>query len=167
MGELRLFKSSEEVDYLRKACQITALAHKTAMQEIKPGMNEFEIEALVDYVFRKNGCQRVGYGSIVAGGKNAACLHYRANNEKLNDGDLILIDAGGEYNYYTSDITRTFPIGKKFSKAQAELYSLVLKSQKAALTLAKPGQTLPAIHKAATEVLVEGMLSLGFDEGCR
>jgi len=165
VGELRLFKSTEEIDYLRKACQITALAHKTAMQEIKPGMNEFEIEALVDYVFRKNGCQRVGYGSIVAGGKNATCLHYRSNNEKLNDGDLILIDAGGEYNYYTSDITRTFPVGNKFSKAQAELYGLVLKAQKAALALAKPGQTLPNIHHTATEVLVEGMLSLGLMKG--
>jgi Xaa-Pro aminopeptidase len=167
IGELRLFKTADEVETLRKACQITALAHKTAMQEVRPGMNEFEVEALIDYVFRKNGCQRVGYGSIVAGGKNAACLHYRANNEPLRDGDLLLIDAGGEFDYYTSDITRTFPVGKRFSSAQAKIYDLVLKSQLEAIAMTKPGATLPAIHKHVCEVLVEGMLSLGLLKGDR
>jgi Xaa-Pro aminopeptidase len=165
IGEMRLFKSQEEIADLRKACEITALAHKTVMRETKPGMNEFEVEALVDYVFRKNGCQRVGYGSIVAGGRNAACLHYRFNNEKLNDGDLLLVDAGGEYNYFTSDITRTFPVGKRFSASQAKLYDLVLKSQKKGIELAKPGSTMPQIHKACTEVLIDGMLSLGLMTG--
>ncbi len=165
IGEMRLFKSPEEIADLRKACQITALAHKTVMKEIKPGMNEFEAEALVDYVLRKNGCQRVGYGSIVAGGKNATCLHYRLNNEALKDNELLLIDAGGEYNYYTSDITRTFPIGKRFTAPQAKLYDLVLKSQKAGIELARPGNTLPQIHKRCTEILIEGMLSLGLMTG--
>jgi Xaa-Pro aminopeptidase len=165
IGEMRLFKTPEEVELLRKACQITAAAHKTAMKEVRPGMNEYEVEALIDYVFRKNGCQRTGYGSIVAGGKNAACLHYRANNEALRDGDLLLIDAGGEFDYYTSDITRTFPVGKRFSEAQAKAYDLVLKSQMAAIQMAKPGARLPEIHKHVLEVLIDGFLSLGLMKG--
>lgn len=165
LGEMRLFKSVEEVASLRKACQITALAHKAAMKQVRPGMNEFEVEALIDYEFRRNGCARVGYGSIVAGGKNATCLHYRSNNEPLRDGDLLLIDAGGECDYYTSDITRTFPVGKGFSAAQAHVYDLVLKSQKAAIAMVKPGATIPAIHKHVCEVLTEGLLSLGLLKG--
>lgn len=165
IGEMRLFKSPEEVDALRKACQITALAHKTAMQEVRPGWNEFEVEALVDYVFRRNGCQRLGYGSIVAGGKNATCLHYRSNNEVLKDGDLLLVDAGGEFDYYTSDITRTFPVGRKFSKAQATAYDIVLRAQKEAVAMSKPGVKLPDIHKHASMVLIDGMLSAGLLQG--
>jgi Xaa-Pro aminopeptidase len=164
---MRLFKTTEEAALLRKACQITALAHKAAMTEVRPGMNEFEVEALIDYSFRKNGCQRVGYGSIVAGGKNAACLHYRANNEVLRDGDLLLIDAGGEYDYYTSDITRTFPVGKTFSKAQATAYDLVLKAQKSCIDMAKPGAKMPDIHRHACEVITEGLLSLGLLKGSK
>lgn len=165
IAEMRLFKSPEEVELLRKACQISAQGHRTAMAEVRPGMNEYEIEALIDYSFRKAGCKRLGYESIVAGGKNATCLHYRGNNEILNDGDLLLVDAGGEYGYYSADITRTFPVGKGFTDAQAELYDLVLRSQLAALELCKPGQTLAAIHQRASEVLIEGMLSMGLLKG--
>ena len=167
IGEMRLFKSPAEIERLRKACQITALAHKTAMKETRPGMNEFEVEALIDYSFRKNGCQRVGYGSIVAGGANAACLHYRFNNQPLRDGDLLLIDAGGEHDYYTSDITRTFPVGRKFSGAQAKVYSLVLEAQKSAIGMARPGAKLPEIHRHVCEVLTDGLLSLGLLKGAR
>jgi Xaa-Pro aminopeptidase len=167
IGELRLFKSPEEIISMRRACEISALAHKTAMKEVRPGMKEFEIEALIDYVFRKNGCARVGYGSIVAGGVNAACLHYRANNDVLRDGDLLLVDAGGEFDYYTSDITRTFPVGRGFTPPQAKLYDLVLKAQKECIAMSKPGATLPAIHRKAVEVLTDGMLSLGLLKGSR
>jgi len=165
VGEMRLFKSLEEVHLLRRACEISALAHLTAMKEVRPGMNEFEVEALVDYILRKNGCQRVGYGSIIAGGRNATCLHYRSNNESLKEGDLLLIDAGGEYGYYTGDITRTFPVGKKFSPAQAKAYQLVLESQKQAIEMAKPGVTLPEIHQRVCEVLLEGFLTFGLLRG--
>ena len=167
LGEMRLFKSEEEVELLRKACVATALAHKMAMKEVRPGMNEYEVEALIDYAFRKNGCQRIGYGTIVAGGKNATCLHYVANNEPLKDGDLLLIDAGGEYNYYTSDITRTFPVGKSFTDAQAQAYELVLKSQKEAIAMAKPGVTIAGIHQHVCDVLTEGFISLGLMTGKR
>jgi len=167
VGEMRLFKSAEEVELLRKACEYSASAHKLAMKEARPGMNEFEIEALIDYAFRKNGCQRVGYGSIVAGGKNATCLHYVANNEVLRDGDLLLIDAGGEYNYYCSDITRTFPVGKSFTEAQGRAYELVLRAQKEAIAMVKPGATIAGIHQHVCEVLTEGLLSLGLLTGKR
>lgn len=165
IAEMRLFKTGDEIEFMRKACSITAGAHKLAMETVKPGMNEFEVEALIDYEFRKKGSQRVGYGSIVAGGDSACCLHYRLNNAPLKDGTLLLIDAGAEYNYYTSDITRTFPVGKKFSKEQATIYDLVLKSQKECVAMAKPGTTMAAIHRHASEVLVDGMLSLGLMKG--
>ncbi len=164
-GEMRLRKTPDEVEALRKACQVTALTHKKAMQTVRPGMNEFEVEAMVDYGFRQGGCKRLGYGSIVAGGMNATCLHYRANNEVLQAGDLLLIDAGGEYDYYTSDITRTFPISAEFTKEQAQVYDLVLKSQKAALAAARPGAKFLDPHHKACEVLVDGMLSLGLLQG--
>lgn len=165
LAGMRIFKSKEEIDAMKRACSITADAHKAAMKETRPGMNECEIEAFIDYQFRKNGSQRVGYGSIIAGGKNACCLHYRANNEVMKDGDLLLVDAGAEYNYYTSDITRTFPIGKKFSKTQATIYDLVLKAQLECIAMAKPGATMAQIHRHASEVLVEGALSLGLMKG--
>src|SRR6185437_14574204 len=154
-----------EAEILRKGCHVSALAHRAAMKETRPGMNEGEIEALIDYHFRKTGCQRVGYGSIVAGGKNAACLHYRANNESLRDNELLLIDAGGEYDYYTADITRTFPVGRSFTKAQATAYDLVLKAQKSCVQMAKPGAKLPEIHQHACEVITDGLLSMGLLKG--
>ncbi len=162
---MRLFKSAEEIEDLRKSCQITAWAHTAAMKAVQPGMNEFEMEALVDYEIRKKGCRRLGYESIVAGGKNATCLHYRSNNDTLHDGELLLIDAGGEYQYFSADITRTFPIGRKFSMAQAKLYDLVLKAQLEAIAITRPGTTLPEIHQRACETLVDGLLSLGLLKG--
>jgi Xaa-Pro aminopeptidase len=165
LGEMRMFKSQDEIDLLKKAGEISAAAHKTAIQQAKPGMYEFEIEALVNFEMRRLGCQRLGYESIVAAGKNAACLHYRFNNEKLKDGDMLLVDAGGEFSYFTADITRTYPIGKQFSKNHKTFYELVLKSQLAAIQMAKPGAKLPDIHKTASLVLIEGCLSMGILKG--
>ena len=165
VGEMRLFKDQAEIALMRKGCQISALGHREAMKQIRPGMNECELEALVDYLFRKEGCARLGYGSIVAGGKNAACLHYRFNNDTLRDEELVLIDAGGEYGYYSADITRTFPVGKRFTPAQARAYSLVLKAQKAGIAMAMPGAKLPDIHKHVCEVMIDGLLSLGLLKG--
>ncbi len=165
LGEMRLFKSPEEVALLRRACEISALAHKAAMQECKPGMKEYEIEALLQYVMRKNGCGRLGYGSIVAGGKNATCLHYRFNNDELRDETLLLIDAGGEHEYLCADITRTFPVGREFTKSQAKIYDLVLSAQKECIAMAKPGAKLPEIHRHAVNRMAEGIVSLGFVKG--
>jgi Xaa-Pro aminopeptidase len=165
LGELRLRKDAEEVAYLRKASDLSKAAHLAAMQEARPGMMEYEIEARLDFEMRKRGSPRVGYPAIVAGGKNATCLHYRANNEPLRDGELLLIDAGGEFGYYTADITRTFPIGRNFTNEQALVYEWVLKAQKAALALCRPGETLPKIHETAIRTLIQGMLSLGWLKG--
>lgn len=165
IGEMRLFKQPEEIEIMRKVGRVSAEAHKEVMAATRPGMNEFDIQIMIDHLFMKKGCRRLGYPSIVAGGKNATCLHYRSNNETLNDGDVLLIDAGGEIDYYCADITRTFPVGRTFTRAQATIYDLVLRSQLAAIELAKPGTTLPEIHKRASEVLIEGMLSLGLLKG--
>jgi Xaa-Pro aminopeptidase len=165
LGEMRLFKTPEEIEIMRKGCSITAHAHRIAMKETRPGMNERDVEAIIDYHFKRGGCARNGYWSIVAGGRNATCLHYRSNNEVLRDGDLLLIDAGGEFEYYSADITRTFPVSQTFSQSQAQVYDLVLKSQIEAIEMVKPGVTLPQIHSRVTEVLAEGFLSLGLLKG--
>lgn len=165
VGEMRLFKDKHEVEFLRRAGQISGKAHAQAMKETKPGMNEGEIQAVIEYHFRRGGCRRLGYDSIVAGGKNACCLHYRSNNDGLHDGDLFLIDAGGEYEYYTADITRTFPVGKKFTPAQARIYDLVLKVQKECIAMAKPGVRFHDIHDHACKGLTQGLIDLGLLKG--
>jgi len=165
IGEMRLFKRPEEVALMRQSGAITAEAHRRVMAEVRPGMNERDVEALIDFYFKRGGCARNGYGSIVAGGKNAACLHYRSNNEVLRDGDLLLIDAGGEYEYYSADITRTYPVGRRFNEAQGKVYDLVLKSQVEAIAMTKPGARIPDIHAHVCKVLIEGLLSLGLLEG--
>ena len=165
IGEMRLFKDTEEQELLRKAGKISADAHSQLMRQVKPGMSEFEVEALVDYLFRSKGCTRLGYGTIAAGGKNATCLHYRSNNEVLKDGDLLLVDAGGEFGSYTADITRTFPVGKKFSDLQGKFYDAVLKSQMECLAMVKPGIEYASIHQHACAVLTDQLLSLGLLKG--
>ncbi len=160
-GEMRFIKKEEEIELMRKAAQITAKAHTTLMATILPGQNEREAEALVDYEMRRNGCDRLGYPSIVAGGRNATCLHYHFNNEPLHKDDLLLVDAGGEVDYYTADITRTFPMGRTFSPAQKAIYQGVLEVQKKCIAMAKPGVTLPEIHRASSL----GLAQLGLDLG--
>jgi Xaa-Pro aminopeptidase len=161
LGEMRLFKGAEEIEKIRKVTKISAEAHQIAQQELRAGMHEFEIAALLDYEFKIRGCERLGYESIVAGGKNATCLHYTANRDPLKAGDLILIDAGGELDYYCADITRTFPVEKSFNPTQLKMYELVLKVQLEAIALVKPGAKLSEIHAHVCESLVEGFLELG------
>ncbi len=165
VGELRLFKDPEEQDLMRKATQASAEGHVAVMKQLRAGMNESEVEVLIENEFRKNGCERISYGSIVAGGKNACCLHYVANNEALKDGDLILIDAGGEKDYYAADITRCFPVGKKFSKDQAEIYDIVLKANLACIEMLKPGVSYDDLHRRSQEVLAQGLKDLGLVQG--
>lgn len=165
LGELRLRKDAEEIQHMRKAGEISAIAHRNLMEFVRPGMNEYEIEAKVDYEFRVRGCARLGYPSIVAGGQAATCLHYRFNNQTIKEGELLLVDAGGEYEYFTADITRTFPIGKTFSKEQAALYDIVLKAQKLCLSSIKPGMAWEQVHKISAQSLAEGLLQLGLLKG--
>ncbi len=163
---MRLLKEPGELALLARACTITAEGHVAAMKYTRPGMTEGEVEAIVNYVFRaKGGGAMPGYNSIVAGGENATILHYVENDRLLADGTLLLIDAGAECSMYTSDLTRTFPVGGRFSEAQRAVYDIVLASQKAAIAAAKPGMRFNDVHEAALHVLVEGLIRLGVLEG--
>jgi Xaa-Pro aminopeptidase len=161
LDEMRLFKDAGEIAIMQRAADISAAAHRRAMQTARPGMHEYQIEAELLYEFRKNGSQFPAYTSIVAAGANACVLHYSANNAKSQDGDLVLIDAGCEFDGYASDITRTFPVNGRFSGPQKALYELVLASQHAALAQVKPGKRYIDGHDAAVRVLAQGMLDLG------
>lgn len=165
VGEMRLIKQPEEIAHIRKVCAMTGRAHKATMAYVKPGMNEKEVQGYIEYQFKKEGCTEMGYGSIVASGKNACCLHYHANNAVLEDNQLLLIDAGGELDYYGADITRTFPVGRKFTPAQEKIYDVVLSCQKQTISFCKPGIAYEEIHKFARMRLIDGLLSLGILKG--
>jgi Xaa-Pro aminopeptidase len=165
LHEMRLIKSPQEVTIQRRAAEITAEAHIAAMLAARDAASEHEIEALVDYTFRKNGGTGPGYPTIVGGGANATILHYVENRAPLVRGQLLLIDAGCEIDGYTADVTRTSPIGAKFSTAQRRLYEAVLETQIAAIEAVKPGATLDAIHKQVVEQLTGHMVSLGLLTG--
>ncbi|HEY1181627.1 MAG TPA: Xaa-Pro aminopeptidase [Rhodocyclaceae bacterium] len=156
----RLFKDEYEIALMRRAGEISGAAHQRAMRATRPGKYEYEIEAELLHEFRRHGCQAPAYTSIVAGGRNACVLHYVENNQPLNDGDLLLIDAGGELDGYASDITRTFPVNGRFSGAQRDVYQLVLDAQTAAIAATRPGNTFIDPHDAAVKVLAQGMLDL-------
>ena len=158
VDEMRLIKSAFEIDLMRRSADIAAAAHNRAMQFSKPNMIEYEVEAEFLHEFYRSGAQAPAYTSIVAGGANACTLHYNANNAKLNDGDLLLIDAGCELDGYASDITRTFPVNGKFSAAQKDIYELVLASQAAAIAKVNTSNHWNAPHEAALEVLVKALL---------
>ena len=161
----RLIKTPFEQDLMRQSANIAAAAHNRAMQFTKPNQKEFEVEAEFLHEFYRKGAQAPAYTSIVAGGANACTLHYNANNCVLNDGDLLLIDAGCELDGYASDITRTFPVNGKFSPAQKDLYELVLSAQYAAIDAAKPKNHWNAPHEAALAVLVQGFIDFKLCKG--
>jgi Xaa-Pro aminopeptidase len=165
LGEMRVIKSEPEITNLRQACQITAEVHSEAMQYVRPGMNEREINGFLLYQMFKRGAAREGYGSIVASGNNATTLHYVFNDQVCKSGDLLLIDAGAEYNYFTGDITRSFPVNGKFTDEQAHVYAAVLKVQKTILEALKPGLAFKDLHDMGTEMLTEAMLELGLLQG--
>jgi Xaa-Pro aminopeptidase len=160
VDDMRVVKDPHEQSIMRRAARIAAAAHRRAMQSVRPGRNEYEIEAELLYEFRRNGAQFPAYSPIVAGGANACVLHYLFNDAPLRDGDLLLIDAGCELDGYASDITRTFPVNGRFSAAQREVYELVLAAQHAAIAQVRPGSEWIAPHDAAVRVLAQGMLDL-------
>ena len=164
LHDMRLFKSRSEISTMRQASKISAKAHIKAMQKCKPDMAENEIEAEILHHFRLNNCTEA-YPSIVGGGKNSCILHYIDNKEKLNDGDLLLIDAGAEKDYYAADITRTFPVNGKYSTEQKAIYNLVLQAQEAAIKQVKPGNHWNDPHKAAVRVITRGLVKLGLLKG--
>ena len=164
LHDMRLYKSRSEMRLMRHAAKITVAAHKRAMQTCKPGMYEYEIEAEYLHKFRQANAEPA-YSSIVGGGENGCILHYVENNAELNEGDLVLIDAGAEYGGYASDVTRTFPINGHFSKPQRALYDVVLAAQKAAIKKIKPGNHWNDPHNAAVRVLTKGLIELGLLKG--
>lgn len=165
IGELRLFKSAFDLENHKKACEITADAHTELMKYAKPGMSERELHGFFIYQIMKRGAAREGYGGIFAGGGNACTLHYVFNDQALKSGDLLLVDAAGEYNYFTSDITRTYPVNGKFSEAQAEVYQGVLDIQKKVIEHVKPGVPFQDLHEMGASMLTDLMLELGLLTG--
>ncbi|WP_417226994.1 Xaa-Pro aminopeptidase [Amphritea sp.] len=165
LHELRLFKSAEEAELMRAAGRISAEAHVRAMQVCKPGLTEYQLEAEISHHFAMNGCRLPAYSSIVGGGENACVLHYTENQDVLNEGDLVLIDAGCELDYYAGDITRTFPVSGKFSAEQKALYELVLAAQLACIEAIRPGVPWICIHDKSVEVLTHGLIELGLLKG--
>lgn len=164
LHDMRLFKSRTEITAMRKSARIAARAHQRAMQLCKPGMNEAEIHAELLHTFTRHQCE-ASYVPIVGGGANACVLHYVVNRDPLNDGDLLLIDAGAEYDGYASDITRTFPVNGKFSGPQRDLYQLVLEAQLKAIDEVRAGNPWTHVHETAVEVATSGMIDLGILKG--
>lgn len=167
LHEMRSAKDDSEVDHIRKAIAISAEAHRAAMHAARAGTYEYEVEALVDYTFRRLAATGPAYPTIVASGQNSTILHYTTATAQLQTGDLLLIDAGAKYAGYCADVTRTFPVAGRFSPAQRALYEVVLAAQAAGIEAIRPGAHHDDIHKCAVEVLVDGLLSLRLLEGDR
>jgi Xaa-Pro aminopeptidase len=165
LDSMRLVKDGHEIDLMRRACAISSTAHARAMAQARPGAFEYEVEAELMHEFLKNGAQSVAYASIVASGPNACVLHYRDNNRQMQGGDLLLIDAGCEYQGYASDITRTFPVNGAFTGPQKAIYELVLAAQQACIDALAPGVPFHDYHRVAERVLAQGCIDLGLCEG--
>lgn len=165
LHEMRLFKNPAELDMMRKAAEITAEAHIAAMKAAHPGIYEYELEALIDYTFRKNGALRPAFVTILASGPNTTILHYSTNNRQIQEQDLILIDAAAEYAHYSADVTRTFPTSGVFSDPQKAIYNIVLDAQLAAIEIAKPNTPYHDMHKIAVRTITAGLVRLGLLSG--
>ena len=165
LHEMRLIKSPPEMEIMRAAADISREAHQQAASTLAPGRYEYEIEARLDYVFRRRGGWGPAYGSIVAGGSRATVLHYVRNDQRLADGDLVLIDAGAELQGYASDVTRTYPVNGHFEGAARDVYQVVLAAQKVGIQNARPGSNLVDLHAATLRELVKGMVEIGLLQG--
>ena len=165
IGEMRLHKSEKEISLMQTAADIAVEAHILAMKKVKPGMNEGQVESFMEAYMRDKGASGVAYNSIIGGGNNATILHYVENNMPLKDGDLILIDAGAEYEGYASDITRTFPVNGKYTTAQRDVYDVVLDVQLQCIEYTKTGNTVKKRQEFSIELLTEGMKKLGLLKG--
>lgn len=165
LHEMRLIKSPSEISLIQKAVDITGQGHISAMEVCHPGMNECELEAVLAYEFKRNGAQHMAYTPIVGAGANACVLHYIKNNKKIGNNELVLIDAGAEYQNYAADITRTFPSNGRFTPEQSAIYEIVLEAQKAAIKTIRPGAAYDAAQKKIIEVITDGLRELGILKG--
>jgi Xaa-Pro aminopeptidase len=161
LNELRMQKTDEEMELLRRSIEITAQAHREAMKTIRPGMHEYEIQGIVEHVFMQEGAERPGFNSIVASGENSVILHYSTNRRQMEDGDVVVIDIGAEYRGYVADVTRTIPVNGRYSNEQRAIYELVLKAQQAGIDAAVAGAPFSEPGRVATEVIAEGLMELG------
>ncbi|MGF1468816.1 MAG: aminopeptidase P N-terminal domain-containing protein [Sandaracinaceae bacterium] len=165
LHEQRLRKSADELRTMARAAEVTREAHLAAMRIARPGLHEYEVEAELRRVFLRGGSQRVAYDPIVGSGPNATVLHYRRNDRRMEDGDLLLIDAGAEVDYYACDVTRTFPVNGRFTAEQRAIYDLVLEAQTRAIDAVRPGATVEDVHDVSLRTITEGLVDLGLVEG--
>ncbi len=165
LHDMRLYKSRQEIKAMRQAARITAAAHKRAMQVCRPGLFEYQLEAELTHEFMRKGARSAAYASIVGSGANSCILHYTDNDAELIDGDILLIDAGAEYESYASDVSRTFPVNGVFSNEQRDVYSVVLAAQQAAIDAVQPGNHWNDPHEAAVQTITRGLVSLGILKG--
>ncbi|AIE84956.1 secreted Xaa-Pro aminopeptidase [Fimbriimonas ginsengisoli Gsoil 348] len=161
LAKMRVIKSPEEIVLLRKAAEASVMGHLEAMRSVQPGMREYEIQALVEYVFARNGCESVAYNSIVGSGPNSTILHYEADRRLMEKGDIVCMDVAGEYHGYAADVTRSFPVSGKFSPEQKAIYEIVLAAQDAGIAACKAGAPFSSAHVAAAKILGDGLLKLG------
>lgn len=163
--EMRLFKSPAEIDILRRAGEISALAHTRAMEKCRPGMFEYQLEGEIHHEFNRHGARYPSYNTIVGSGENACILHYTENESQMRDGDLVLIDAGCEYQGYAGDITRTFPVNGKFTPAQRAIYDIVLESEVRAIEMFAPGRSIREVNEEVVRIMLRGLIKLGILHG--
>jgi Xaa-Pro aminopeptidase len=161
LGVMRSVKTKFEIEQIKKACDISVNSFKDTMMKIKPGLYEYQVQANLEYNYKYNGSSDNAYSPIVAGGEDACILHYDTNNKKLKDGDLLLIDSGAEYEYYCSDITRTYPVNGKFSKEQKQIYNIVLKANKECINKIKPGVKFSDLRDFSEKILADGLHKAG------
>jgi Xaa-Pro aminopeptidase len=161
VNRLRMIKTDEELALLRRAIDITSMAHREAMSAMRPGMHEYEVQAVIEYVFMREGAERPGFNSIVGSGENSVILHYSTNRRQMEDGDVVVVDIGAEYRGYVADVTRTYPVNGRFSDEQRAIYELVLQAQQAGIEAAQVGAPFGAPGQAATVVIAEGLQRLG------
>jgi Xaa-Pro aminopeptidase len=163
--QLRGTKSPAELSLIKQAVEITVLAQKEAISALTDGINEFELQALIEYTFRRNGASGPSYSSIVGSGPNATTLHYVENSRRVEEGDLVLVDAGAEYGYYAADITRTWPASGRFSPEQRAIYEIVLEAQNGAIEMSTPGVTMQDVHDFCVRTIAAGLVRLGLLDG--
>jgi Xaa-Pro aminopeptidase len=161
LSQMRQIKSPAEIEMLKKASEISALGHVEVMKATRPGMREYELGALLEYYVKKNGCEFVGYPPIVGAGENSTILHYQSLRKQMKAGEIICMDAAGEFRGYSSDVTRSFPVSGKFSPEQKAIYEVVLKAQEAGIAQCKPGITVGQVGSACSNELAKGLIALG------
>lgn len=165
LAQMRLIKDAAEIQWLQQAAEISAYAHRVMMENCRPGMKEYELEAILAYELKRKGCLEYAYPPIIAAGRNSCILHYCENKNEIGENDLVLIDAGGEYEFYAADITRTFPASGRFSAEQKAIYEIVLQAQKEVIAAIRPGVRYGELQQLSEKIITEGLIAVGILQG--